>query len=72
MVKAGEKEKIPKDEESLKVSGKNISRQIKAVIARDLYEHGDYYKILVEEDKEVDKAIEVLSDPKSYRKYLNK
>ena len=72
LVKAGEKENIPKDEESLKVSGKSISRQIKAVIARDLYEHGDYYKIMIEEDKEVDKAIEVLSDPKTYRKFLNK
>lgn len=72
LVKAGEKEKIEKDEESLKVSGKTISKQIKALIARDIYEAGAYYEVMVEEDKEVEKAIEVLSDPKVYKKYLGK
>ena len=72
LIKAGEKENIEKDEESLKVSGKNIARQIKALIARDIYEQGDYYQVMVEEDKEVEKAIEVLSDPKAYKNYLGK
>jgi len=72
VVKAGEKEKIEKDEESLKVSGKYFARQIKALIARDLYEPGSYYEVMVEGDNEVDKAIEVLSNPKVYKKYLGK
>ncbi len=72
LVKAGEKEKIPKDEESLRVSGKNIARQIKAFIAQDLYEAGDYYQIMVDDDTEVSKALEVLSDLKVYKKCLGR
>jgi len=72
LVKAGEKGKIPKDEESLKFSRKNIARQIKALIARDLYETGDYYQIMAEDDKEIQKAVEVISDPKIYKKYLGR
>lgn len=72
LVKAGEKGKIPKDEESLKFSGKNIARQIKAFIARDLYEPGDYYQIMAADDNEIKKAIEVISDLKIYKKYLGR
>jgi carboxyl-terminal processing protease len=72
LVKLGEKEKIEKEEESLKFSVKYISRQIKALIARDIYESGDYYKVMVDGDKEIAKAIEVFSDPKVYKKYLGR
>lgn len=72
LVKSGEKENIKKDEEGLKFSEKYISRQIKALIARDIYESGDYYRVMIEGDKEVDKALEVLSDPKVYKRYLGK
>ena len=72
LIKAGEKEGIKKDEESLKVSGVIIARQIKALIARDLYDTGSYYMIMIEDDKEVEKAIEVLSNQKVFNSYLNK
>lgn len=72
MIKIGEKEGIKRDNESLKVSGPIIARQIKALIARDIYDIGDYYKIMVEEDKEVKKALEILSDQKIFNSYLNK
>jgi carboxyl-terminal processing protease len=72
LVAVGNKEKIEKDEESLKVSGVIIKRQIKALIARDLYEPGAYSQIMVEDDKEVAKAIEVLSDTKLYNRLLGK
>jgi len=72
LVKAGEKEGIKKDEESLKISGVIIERQIKALLARDLYDTGDYYKIMIEEDIEVKKALEILSDQKGFNRYLNK
>jgi carboxyl-terminal processing protease len=72
LVKAGEKAKIPKDEESLRFSGNNIARQIKAFIARDLYEPGDYYQIMAADDNEIKKAVEVISDPKIYKKYLGR
>jgi carboxyl-terminal processing protease len=72
LVKLGEKEKIEKEGESLNFSVKYISRQIKALIARDIYESGDYYKVMIDGDREVAKAIEVLSDPKIYKKYLGR
>jgi len=72
LIKAGEKEGIKRDDESLKVSGVIIKRQIKALVARDLYDVGVYYQIMIEEDKEVDKALEILSDQKAFNRYLNK
>ena len=72
LVKAGEKEGIKKDDESLKVSGLIIKRQIKALIARDIFDMGAYYQIMIEDDKEVAKAIDILSDQKGYNRYLNK
>jgi carboxyl-terminal processing protease len=72
LIKAGEKEGIKRDDESLKISGAIIARQIRALIARDLYETGCYYQIMLEDDKEVKKALEILSDQKGFDQYLNK
>ena len=72
LIKAGEKEGIKRDDESLKISGAIIGRQIKALVARDIYETSAYYQIMVEDDKEIEKAVEVLSDPKVFNRYLNK
>ena len=72
LIKAGEKEKIKRDDESLKIAGTIIARQIKALVARDLYDTGAYYLIMIEDDKEVDKALEILSDQKGFNLYLNK
>ena len=72
LVKAGEKEGVKKDEESLKVSGVIIGRQIKALIARDIYDTNAYFQIMIDDDKEIEKAIEILSDQKAFNKYLNK
>ena len=68
----GEKSGVKKEPESIKVLQDIIFRQVRALIARDLYEPGDYYRIMLEDDTEVKKAIELLSDPKSYARYLNR
>jgi carboxyl-terminal processing protease len=68
----GEKAGVKKDDDSVKVLQNVIFRQIRALIARDLYEPGDYFKIMTEDDIEVKKAMELLSDPKAYNRYLNK
>ena len=72
LIKAGEKDSIKRDNESLKVSGSIIARQIKALVARDMYDTGAYYQIMIEDDKEVGKALEILSDQKGFNRYLNK
>jgi carboxyl-terminal processing protease len=68
----GEKSGVKKDEESLKILQKVIFRQIRALIARDLYDPGTYFRIMTEDDPEVKKAVELLSDPKAYARYLNR
>jgi carboxyl-terminal processing protease len=68
----GEKSGVKKDAESVKILQNVIFRQIRALIARDLYETGDYYKIMIEDDTEVKKAMELFSDPKAYARYLNR
>jgi carboxyl-terminal processing protease len=72
LIQAGEKEGIKRDDESLKVSGTLIKRQIKALLARDLFDTGAYYQVMIDEDKEVEKAVEILSDQKGFNHYLNK
>lgn len=68
----GEKSGIKKEPESVKELKDVIFRQIRALIARDLYEPWHYYRIMLEDDVEVKKAIELLSDPKSYSRLLNR
>jgi carboxyl-terminal processing protease len=68
----GEKSGVKKDEESVKVMRDLICRQIRALIARDLYDPGNYFTIMTEDDKEVVKALELFSDPKAYARYLNR
>lgn len=72
LIKAGEKEGIKRDDESLKVSGTIIARQIKALVARDIFDTGAYYQIMIGDDKEIEKALEILSDQKGFNRYLNK
>ena len=68
----GEKSGVKKDEESVKIMHDLICRQIRALIARDLYDPGNYFSIMMEDDKEVAKALELFSDPKAYARYLNR
>ena len=72
LIKAGEKEKVKRDDESLKVSGAIMARQIRALVAREIYNSGSYFQIMIEDDKEVEKALEILSDQRGFNRYLNK
>lgn len=72
LIALGDKAGIEKDEEGLKVSGKLIRRQIKALIARDLYEPGDFYRIMLDDDNEIIKALEILEDQSKYNAILGR
>lgn len=67
----GEKEGVEKDVESLDVSGVVIRRQIKALIARDLFERGVYYQIMNEDDDVIERALEIIMNGKKYNAYLS-
>ncbi len=68
----GEKSGVKRDEKSVNALQKVIFRQIRALIARDLYDPGNYYRIMIDDDVEVKKAMELFSEPKVYNRLLNK
>ncbi|MCE1200330.1 MAG: S41 family peptidase, partial [Marinilabiliales bacterium] len=72
LVQLGEKGGVKRDDASLNALKDVICRQIRAIIARDLYQSSDYFVVMSEDDKELKKAREILADPKVYNKYLNR
>jgi carboxyl-terminal processing protease len=67
---AGE-DKIEYNEEQFIQSKHLISLQIKALMARDLFEMSEYYQIINEENDTYQKALEIINDDKVYRKILS-
>jgi len=72
LMNLGEKSGVKKDEESAKALQSLIFRQIRALIARDIYDPGSYFTIMTEDDEEVNKALELLADPKAFARCLNR
>ena len=70
IVAKGEKEGIEKDAESLVFTLDNMKREIKALIARDLYTRNDFYKILYSDDDAIKKALEVIKNQQEYNNIL--
>jgi len=66
----GEKEGIEKDAESLTYTENTMKKDIKALIARDLYSRNDFYKIIQEDDDVIKKALEVIDNQKEYNNLL--
>ena len=63
-------EKVEWNEEEYQRSQKYIKLQVKALIARNVWEMQQYYEVTLNEDTTVAKAIEVLSNEKQYRLLL--
>ena len=70
IVARGEKEEIEKDEESLAFAEKSMKKEIKAIIARDIYSRNDFFKIYYKDDEAILKALEVLENQKEYNGFL--
>jgi carboxyl-terminal processing protease len=70
LVAYAEKEKIPRSEEGLKISGNYLKLLLKAYIARDLFSSSEFFNILNSIDKTYLRAVEVLENPAEYRKTL--
>ena len=68
--KAAEKEKVEWKQEEYQRSEKYIKLQIKALIARNVWEMQQYYEVTLREDPVIEKALKVLSSDKEYRKLL--
>ncbi len=70
IVAQGEKEGIEKDQESLDFTLDSMKREIKALIARDIFSLNDYFKILFQDDEAVLKALEVIKNKEHYKNLL--
>ena len=70
IVARGEKKEIEKNEESLAFAENNMKKEIKAIIARDIYSRNDFYKIYYKDDEAILKALEVIENQKEYDNLL--
>ena len=67
-----EKEKVDWNDEQYERSAPLIKLQLKALIARNEWDMEAYYKVVMQDDKVVQKAVEILNDSNQYRKILNR
>ena len=70
MKKMAEKESVSWNEEEYHRSEKYIKLQIKALIARNVWEMQQYYEVTLTEDPTIKKAIEICSSERAYRTIL--
>ncbi len=70
IVENGKEEGIKKDEESLSFVEPAMKRQIKALIARDIFSLNDYFKITNSDDNAIQKALTVIENEKEYHSLL--
>ena len=65
-----EKEKVTWNDEEYHHSEKYIKLQIKALIARNVWDMQQYYEVTLTEDPVIEKALEVIQNDKVYRSSL--
>ncbi len=70
IVENGVKDGIEKDEESLAFGLTDLKKEIKAIIARDLYTRNDFYKVYYKDDEAIIEALKVLENQKDYNNLL--
>jgi carboxyl-terminal processing protease len=70
IISEGEQEGVEKDEESLTFTLPTMKKEIKALIARDIFSLNDYFKILFQDDEAVLKALEVIENKEHYNNLL--
>jgi carboxyl-terminal processing protease len=70
LIKRGEKEEIPRDQESINFTLPLIKKEIKALIARDIYAKDYFYQIYNQDDTVIQKAIEIIKNQGRYKQML--
>lgn len=63
-------EKVEINDEELNSNHEFVKLQIKALIARNLYDNSVYYRVLSQMDNEIKEALELLNDNKRYKEIL--
>lgn len=70
--KMAEKKEVEWDDEQFQRSEPWVLMQIKALIARNIWDIDKYYQVVLKEDKVIEKAIQVLENKKEYDRLLGK
>jgi carboxyl-terminal processing protease len=71
IIAAGEKEGVKRDEKSIEFARSLMKRQMKALIARDLFTTSHYFQVMNSEDEVIKKTMEVLSKRGLYERILS-
>ncbi len=69
-IKKGDELGVPLNEEEFKASSDLINKQIKALIARDMWNMSEYFEIINSTDNTFLKAMEIISDRRSYQSVI--
>jgi len=72
LIAAAEKEKVERKPDEIEKSKHHIIVQMKALIARNLFDTNEFFIIINREDSAIQKAIEIISDEKLYQSKLIK
>ena len=70
LVEMANEEKIEFDEEQFNKSKKYISLQLKALIARDLFDMSEYYQIISDVSDGYQKALQIINNDEEYNRIL--
>jgi len=70
LVRKGEEQDIEKDEESIMFTKPQMKKEIKALIARDLFSRNEFYQVINIEDDAILKALEIIKDQNEYNARL--
>ncbi|MEI8114004.1 MAG: S41 family peptidase [Bacteroidia bacterium] len=68
---AGDKEGVKRDDKSVEFARPLMKRQIKALIARDLFTVSHYFQIMNAVDETIKKAVEVINQKGTYEKIIS-
>ena len=69
-IEHAEKEGVERDEEGLQASGDHIRVMLKAFIGRNLFDLNIYYRIVSDVDRELQQAIQTMSDDTAFKNML--
>ncbi len=70
MIDEAEKEGIKRDEKGIDFARPLIKKLVKALLARDLFDPGCYYRIMNQDENIIKRALEVIENPDEYVKLL--
>ena len=71
LVNLASEEKVEFDEEQYNRSKPLISLHLKALIARDLYDMNEYFRIINEDNASLKEALRIINDLEAYNKILS-